>query len=146
MKLFILLLLLIGMHASDVHNTGRQRLWNKRNLTYALFGNPACHSQTRPAQIRRTVKEAFADWQANSCFTFRQVDASSSADINVVFTNDNNERRGNDPLSSTFSHRSFCHSRLKSKLTQFRPLLWLNQDWILFILCFVAVFRGQDIV
>jgi len=120
MKLLNLVVLLVslGEHwllASDVKSSAwDKRHWTKLDLTYALFGDTAHQNQTRPEAVRRALREAFAEWQANSCFTFREV-AASRADIKVIFTSDSGEQGSADPLSPAFSHRAFCHSRIKSK-------------------------------
>lgn len=65
----------------------KQIQWTRADLTYAVVGSAASKNQTSQEAVERTVREAFSEWERNSCFRFRRSDYQF-ADIKVAFTND----------------------------------------------------------
>ncbi len=117
MKILIFIVLLFAEHrslASEVQRSAWHRLWTKRDLSFGLLGNIASQNQTSSAVIWNTLREAFSEWQVNSCFTFRET-AASLADIKIIFINDNDKQDKENSLNSVFSHKSYCPSKIKSK-------------------------------
>lgn len=65
--------------------------WTKANLSYTVIGNVASRNQTSVDTVEKTVREAFDEWERNSCFKFKRIpsdQARESIDIKVVFAND----------------------------------------------------------
>jgi hypothetical protein len=92
-------------------------IWDKRVLSYSLFGKIANKNQTTLKSIKRSMREAFFEWEKNSCFKFVDLTPSRLADIKIIFTNDqysSNFIKTNDPLSINYTHQN-CERRLKGR-------------------------------
>lgn len=90
-------------------------IWDKRLLTYALFGNLAHKNQTSMHSIKRSLSEAFGEWQNNSCFKFVDQTPSRTADIKIVFTSDQYAHQlVTDPFIDTYTHQN-CERRLQGR-------------------------------
>ena len=90
-------------------------IWDKQLLTYALFGNLAHRNQTSLSNIKRALRDAFDEWQNNSCFKFIDQTPSKSADIKIIFTSDQYAPQlVTDPLISNYTHQN-CERRLKGR-------------------------------
>ena len=95
-------------------------IWDKRVLTYSLFGKIANKNQTTLKSIKRSMREAFWEWEKNSCFKFVDSTPSKLADIKIIFTNDqyfsdlNGATSSSDPLSINYTHQN-CERRLKGR-------------------------------
>ena len=61
-------------------------IWDKRVLSYSLFGKIANKNQTTLKSIKRSMREAFFEWEKNSCFKFVDLTPSRLADIKIIFT------------------------------------------------------------
>ena len=72
----------------------KQTRWTRADLSYEVIGNVASRNQTSLSAVEKAVREAFDDWEINSCFRFKRLNSaqqrpfSSLADIKIVFTND----------------------------------------------------------
>lgn len=72
----------------------KQTRWTRADLSYEVIGNVASRNQTSLSAVEKAVREAFDDWERNSCFRFKRLNGaqlkpfSSLADIKIVFTND----------------------------------------------------------
>ncbi len=69
----------------------KQIQWDKVDLSYVIVGNVASKNQTSVKAVERTVREAFDEWERNSCFKFRPLGSNQNfqkADVKIVFTND----------------------------------------------------------
>jgi superfamily I DNA and/or RNA helicase len=92
-------------------------IWDKRVLSYSIFGKIANKNQTTLKSIKRSMREAFFEWEKNSCFKFVDLTPSRLADIKIIFTNDqysSNFLKTNDPLSINYTHQN-CERRLKGR-------------------------------
>jgi hypothetical protein len=90
-------------------------IWDKKLLTYALFGNLAPKNQTSLLNIKLALREAFDEWQNNSCFKFIDQTPSKSADIKIIFTSDQYAPKlVTDPLMSNYTHQN-CERKLKGR-------------------------------
>jgi predicted Zn-dependent protease len=69
----------------------KQIQWPKVDLTYSLIGNVASKNQTQTRAVENTLRDAFDEWERNSCFRFTRIIRNlSNADIKIIFTNDRN--------------------------------------------------------
>lgn len=90
-------------------------IWDKRVLTYSLFGNSAAKNQTKFKTLKNSLRESFDEWQNNSCFKFIDQTPSKLADIKIIFTNDQYAAKiVTDPLSLNYTHQN-CERRLKGR-------------------------------
>jgi hypothetical protein len=90
------------------HNKERI-LWNKSLITYSLFGNIAEFGQTSYGAVKKALVLSFSEWEANSCFKFKDVTPSSYSDIKIIFTNDkrrNSPKRIENPYSENYTHHN----------------------------------------
>lgn len=90
-------------------------IWDKRILSYSLFGNLAAKNQTSLKSVRHSLREAFDEWQNNSCFRFVDQTPSILSDIKIIFTNDQySSKLVTDPFSINYAHQN-CERRLKGR-------------------------------
>ena len=75
-------------YTSSDDTSRKSRAWTRSYLSYSILGEVANRNQTQFSAVRQTLKLAFADWQANSHFKFRDITPSIYADIKVIFTRD----------------------------------------------------------
>ena len=90
--------------------------WDRKYLTYSLFGQVASYNQTDLRLVQTLIFEAFNEWQLNSCFKFINVTPSRQADIKIIFTNDNyrSSLYEDDPLLGNFFHQKYCETEIKN--------------------------------
>ena len=84
-------------------------LWNKHNITYSIFGKIAAYNQTSYTAVKKALQSSFSEWEANSCFKFKDVTPSSVSDIKIIFTNDrlrNSPKRVENPYSINYTHHN----------------------------------------
>ena len=84
-------------------------LWNKKIITYSLFGDFVSNNQTTLYAIKKALNESFSEWEANSCFKFKNVTPNYVSDIKIIFTNDRmrySPRRVEDPFSLNYTHHN----------------------------------------
>lgn len=81
---------------TDENGYMKQIQWTRTDLTYAVIGNVGAKNQTTVDSVERTVREAFSEWERNSCFRFRRInnlgisqnESWQMSDVKIVFTND----------------------------------------------------------
>lgn len=90
----ILMTMLFGLVVPSVVEDNsylKQIQWDKVDLSYTVVGNVGSRNQTSVEAVERTVREAFDEWEQNSCFSFRRLAFNENfqkADVKIVFTND----------------------------------------------------------
>ena len=115
---FLLLFVIFKSQASyqRSRNHNRNIFWRKTDLNYSLFGHVASQNQTSLSSIKKAVRDAFTEWETNSCFRFTEITPSSTADIKLVFTNDHlmsgSKQPQSSPFEADFAHKYFCKSRI----------------------------------
>lgn len=116
-QITLFLLIFNATFGSDVINSKSSPiLWNKKHLTYSVFGDVSARDQTRVESVLLALSAAFREWENNSCFTFKHLQRSKLADIKIIFTNDKYQKnRQSSPFEEGFSHHSMCQSRIKSR-------------------------------
>lgn len=87
-------------------------LWEKKNISFSLFGNEFSKDSMSVELVRNILKDAFKEWQENSCFKFNDVTPSARADIKIVFTNDRHKTRAKQ---MNLAEKNYEHQRCERK-------------------------------
>ncbi|XP_022095496.1 matrix metalloproteinase-24-like isoform X2 [Acanthaster planci] len=66
------------------NNGGGLYKWDKRKLTYSIHNFPS-RGKLKPLEVRNAIKRAFGVWSDVTPLEFRELDASSDADIRMAF-------------------------------------------------------------